>query len=221
MNMSPVTQRGGAQVGWLSAPWPFASIQIAPESLTVNALGKYSFSRGRGSRHRADRLDTGSHHRHSHLITRGLTIQRRSSSTAWAAARACCTPQVRQAFRSAENQLCLQIAASLSGLAQSWFSSFYETDRTCRSRWQSVQHFGQPRPLLPSLLLLLPLRSLAFFTPWSVARATELVPARWPRRRRDKRLPAFTADHHRILGPQRRPVPVVALTPLKKLLPSS
>ena len=44
MNMSPVTQRGGAQVGWLSASWPFASIQIAPESLTVNALGKYSFS---------------------------------------------------------------------------------------------------------------------------------------------------------------------------------
>jgi hypothetical protein len=46
MNTSRVTQRGGAQVGWLSASWPFASIQIAHGSLTVSALGKYAFAPG-------------------------------------------------------------------------------------------------------------------------------------------------------------------------------
>lgn len=43
MNTSRISQRGGAQVGWLSASWPFASIQIAPGSLTVSALGTYAF----------------------------------------------------------------------------------------------------------------------------------------------------------------------------------
>ncbi len=44
MNTNPVSQRGGAQIGWVSASWPFASIQIAPSSLTVSALGKYAFA---------------------------------------------------------------------------------------------------------------------------------------------------------------------------------
>lgn len=44
MATSSVSQRGGAQVGWLSAPWPLASIQIAPGSLTVSALGRYTFA---------------------------------------------------------------------------------------------------------------------------------------------------------------------------------
>ncbi len=44
MATSSVSQRGGAQVGWLSASWPLASIQIAPGSLTVSALGRYTFA---------------------------------------------------------------------------------------------------------------------------------------------------------------------------------
>lgn len=41
--MNPISQRGGAQIGWLSASWPFASIQIKHSSLTVSALGTYAF----------------------------------------------------------------------------------------------------------------------------------------------------------------------------------
>jgi hypothetical protein len=44
MNTARVSQRGGAQVGWLSASWPLASIQIAPGILTVRALGTYAFA---------------------------------------------------------------------------------------------------------------------------------------------------------------------------------
>lgn len=44
MSTRSVSQRGGAQVGWTSASWPFASIQIEPGTLIVNALGKYTFA---------------------------------------------------------------------------------------------------------------------------------------------------------------------------------
>jgi hypothetical protein len=42
--MSQTSQRGGAQVGWLSASWPLAGIKIEPARLTVSALGSYTFN---------------------------------------------------------------------------------------------------------------------------------------------------------------------------------
>lgn len=42
--MNQLTQRGGAQIGWMGASWPFASLQIAPNSLTVSVLGNYAFT---------------------------------------------------------------------------------------------------------------------------------------------------------------------------------
>jgi len=44
MSIARVSQRGGAQVGWLNASWPLASIQITPGSLTVSVLGDYVFA---------------------------------------------------------------------------------------------------------------------------------------------------------------------------------
>ena len=43
MNTNRVSQRGGAQIGWLSASWPFAAIRIEPGSLAISALGTYAF----------------------------------------------------------------------------------------------------------------------------------------------------------------------------------
>jgi hypothetical protein len=41
--MIPISQRGGAQVGWLSASWPLAGIKIELGSLVLSALGGYIF----------------------------------------------------------------------------------------------------------------------------------------------------------------------------------
>ncbi|WP_457332299.1 hypothetical protein [Rhizobacter sp. P5_C2] len=43
MSAIQVSRRGGAQVGWLNASWPLASIQITPDALTVSVLEKYTF----------------------------------------------------------------------------------------------------------------------------------------------------------------------------------
>ena len=43
-SMATIKRRGGAQIGWLSASWPLASIEIAPKKLTVSSMGSYTFS---------------------------------------------------------------------------------------------------------------------------------------------------------------------------------
>jgi len=42
--MAQTSQRGGAQVGWLSASWPLASIKIDSATLTMRALGAYTLN---------------------------------------------------------------------------------------------------------------------------------------------------------------------------------
>jgi hypothetical protein len=37
-------QRGGSQVGWVSASWPLAGIEVSPGKLTITSMGKYEFS---------------------------------------------------------------------------------------------------------------------------------------------------------------------------------
>jgi hypothetical protein len=44
MNTQQVSQRGGAQIGWLSASWPLANIRIEHGKMTLNAMGKYTFA---------------------------------------------------------------------------------------------------------------------------------------------------------------------------------
>jgi hypothetical protein len=35
--------RGGAQIGWLNASWPFASLRVSVDGLSLSCLGSYSF----------------------------------------------------------------------------------------------------------------------------------------------------------------------------------
>lgn len=41
--MAVIKQRGGAQIGWLNASWPLASIEISPRKLTFTSMGTYTF----------------------------------------------------------------------------------------------------------------------------------------------------------------------------------
>jgi hypothetical protein len=36
-------QRGGAQIGWMSASWPLAGIEVSQGKLIVSSLGRYAF----------------------------------------------------------------------------------------------------------------------------------------------------------------------------------
>lgn len=42
--MATHRQRGGSQIGWVSATWPLAGIEVSPGKLTVTSMGKYEFA---------------------------------------------------------------------------------------------------------------------------------------------------------------------------------
>ena len=46
MSVREYSQRGGAKIGWVSASWPLASLQITSGSLTVISFGTYAFAPG-------------------------------------------------------------------------------------------------------------------------------------------------------------------------------
>lgn len=37
-------QRGGSQIGWVSASWPLAGIEVSPNKLSIRSMGEYHFA---------------------------------------------------------------------------------------------------------------------------------------------------------------------------------